>query len=76
MRKQRKSSVDDEAGERGESAEGEEYANVKVTSQGIVDFTNLGPNDVFPPTSDTKNVWSIMVSLSAWHKCAVSETSE
>ena len=62
MRKQRKAAVDDEEGEGGENTQGDEFANLKVTSQGIVDFSSLGPNDVFPPTADTKNVWSIMVS--------------
>ncbi|CDJ29985.1 DnaJ domain-containing protein, putative [Eimeria mitis] len=60
MRKQKKSNVDDEDGG-GEGSQGEEFTNLKITSQGIVDFSSLGPNDVFPPTADTKNVWSIMV---------------
>ncbi|CDI84911.1 DnaJ domain-containing protein, putative [Eimeria praecox] len=61
MRKQRKSKVDDEEEAGGEGKQGDEFANLKITSQGIVDFSSLGPNDVFPPTTDTKNVWSIMV---------------
>lgn len=52
--------MDEEGGDSGEATGGDD--GLKVTSQGIVDFSSIGPNDVFPPTSDTKHVWTIMVS--------------
>lgn len=62
MRKERKSKVDED-GESGDATDSEDASGLKVTSQGIIDFSSLGPKDVFPPTTDTKNIWSIMVSF-------------
>ncbi|KAL8434511.1 hypothetical protein Efla_000027 [Eimeria flavescens] len=58
MRKQRKANAD---GEEEAGAEGGDASGFKVTSQGVVDFSALGPKDLFPPSNDTKHVWSVMV---------------
>lgn len=59
MRQQRKAKMDEE---NAESTKGDDTSGLKVTSQGIVDFSGLRANDAFPPTTDTKHVWSVMVS--------------
>ncbi|OEH75135.1 putative DnaJ domain-containing protein [Cyclospora cayetanensis] len=66
MRQQRREKTGEEGVDmRSEGAEffdgSEGLTGVKVTSQGIADFSSLGPHEVFLPTADTKNVWSIMI---------------
>ncbi|KAL8272148.1 hypothetical protein Esti_003917 [Eimeria stiedai] len=54
MRKQKRMHADGEE-------EAEEGSGLKITSQGVVDFSGLGPKDPFPPSTDTKHVWTVMV---------------
>lgn len=62
MRRERKRSQRSAAGEEGEGlASGKDGDSLKTTSHGVVDFSDLSPDEKFFPSSDTKHVWCIMV---------------